>query len=54
MLLEFVVPGLQISLDNDMINEQSLQHSLDEVMELEEDRLVARFSQVVKKQRHKA
>jgi hypothetical protein len=37
-----------------MIDEQSLQHRLDELMELEEDRIMVRFNQVVEKERKKA
>jgi hypothetical protein len=37
-----------------MTDGQSLQHRLDEIMELEEDRIMAGFSQVVEKHRKKA
>jgi hypothetical protein len=47
--LEFVVPILMIALVTHMTHTQSLHHGLDELMELEEDRLVAGFIQVVEK-----
>jgi hypothetical protein len=47
--LEFVIPNLHISLATHMNDEQSLQHRLDKLMELEEDRLVVGFNQVVEK-----
>jgi hypothetical protein len=49
MPLEFVFPILQIDLATHMVDEQSLQNRLEDLMELEEDRLVVGFSQVVKK-----
>jgi hypothetical protein len=40
MPLEFVVPSLRVSLATQMTDDQSLQHRLDELMELEEDRMM--------------
>jgi hypothetical protein len=37
MPLEFVVPSLWVTLETQMTNDQSLQHRLDELMELEEE-----------------
>jgi hypothetical protein len=37
-----------------MTDDQSLQHRLDELMELEEDQIMAGFNQVVEKDRQKA
>jgi hypothetical protein len=54
MPLEFVVPSLWVSLATQMTDEQSLQQRLDELMELEEDHMMAGFIQVVEKQRQKA
>jgi hypothetical protein len=51
MPLEFVVPSLRVSLTTQMTNDQSLQHRLDELMELEEDQIMAGFNQVVEKYR---
>jgi hypothetical protein len=51
MPLEFVVPSLWVTLATQMTDDQSLQHRLDELMELEEDRMMVGFSQVVKKER---
>jgi hypothetical protein len=49
MPLEFVVPSLKVSLTTQMTDDQSLQHRLDELMELEEDHMMVYFSQVVEK-----
>jgi hypothetical protein len=54
MTLEFIVPNLRIALATHMIYENSLQHRLYELMDLEDDHLVAGFNQVVKNQREKA
>jgi hypothetical protein len=35
--LEFALPSLQVTLTTQMTDDQSLQHSLDELMELEEE-----------------
>jgi hypothetical protein len=43
MPLEFVVPSLRVTLATQMIDDQSLQHRLDELMELEEDLNDGRF-----------
>jgi len=50
MSLEFVVPILCIVIATKMSNAQLLQQRIDELMELEEDNLVARFIQLVEKQ----
>jgi hypothetical protein len=50
MLLEFVVPSLRVTLATQMTNDQSFQHRLDELMELEEDCMMVGFSQVVEKE----
>jgi hypothetical protein len=39
-----------VSLATQMTDDQSLQHRLDELMELEEDRMMVGFSQVVEKE----
>jgi len=47
MKLEFVVISLRVTLTTHMIDDQSLQNRLDELMELEEDRIMAGFIHVV-------
>jgi hypothetical protein len=37
-----------------MTNDQSLQHRLDELMEIEEEQMLERFTHVVEKERQKA
>jgi hypothetical protein len=54
MPLEFVVPSLRIVVTTQMSDDQALQRQLDELLELEEDRLIAGHNQMVKKQRQKA
>jgi hypothetical protein len=54
IVIEFIVPGLDIAIDTHMEDEKSLHQRLDEIMELEEDHSVVRFIQVVEKQRQKA
>jgi hypothetical protein len=54
MSLEFVVPSLCVTLAAQTTNDQSLQHRLDELMELEEDQIMESFIQVVEKDKHKA
>jgi hypothetical protein len=44
MLLKFIVPSIHIAIATHMTDERSLQQRLDEIMELEDDRLVARLS----------
>jgi len=52
--LEFSVPIQCIYRATQMSNDQSLQKRLDEILELEEDRLIGGHSQLVKNQRQKA
>jgi hypothetical protein len=51
MLLEFVFPSLRVYLATQMKDDQSLQHRLDELMELKEDCIMAGFNHVVEKHR---
>lgn len=47
MTMEFLVPSLSVTLLTHMIKEGALQKRLDELLELEKDRFVARFHQGV-------
>jgi hypothetical protein len=50
MLLEFVVPSLRIAVVTHMSDDHSLQWWLDELLELEEDELIAICIHMVEKQ----
>jgi hypothetical protein len=52
--IDFVVPSLCIAIATQMSDEQSLQQQLDDLMQLEEDCVMAGFNQVVEKQICKA
>jgi len=50
MSVEFVVPSLWVPLATQMTDDQSLQHRLGKLMELEEDPMMDDFIQVVEKE----
>lgn len=54
MPMEFLVPSLRVTLFTEMMEKGAMENKLNELMELEEDNIIAGLDHQVQKQRQKA